>query len=118
MFSIGFFELCIIAVVALVFIGPKKLPELMQQAGRFFVQARRLSNEMRSAMDTVIQDAEKDIDQQEYEKARNKSLREPIEQTLDTPPRTATQASSHSELTQDETAPSELDTGMRQFPRG
>ena len=50
MFGIGFFELCIIAVVALLFVGPKKLPHLMSQMGQFFVQIKRTSNEMRDAL--------------------------------------------------------------------
>ena len=66
MFGIGFFELCIIAVVALVFVGPKRLPDLMKQVGKFFVQARRVSNEVRSTFDTVVRDAEDDIRRQEY----------------------------------------------------
>lgn len=67
MFGIGFFELCIIAIVALVFIGPKKLPEFMRQAGKFFVQMRRMSNEVRSTFDTVVSEAEEEIRKEELE---------------------------------------------------
>lgn len=34
MFGISFFEMLIIAVVALIFIGPERLPELAQQIGK------------------------------------------------------------------------------------
>lgn len=68
MFSIGFFEVCVIAVGILIFVGPKRLPELMRQAGRFFVQARRMTNEVRSGMETVIQDAEMDMLKKEAQK--------------------------------------------------
>ena len=67
MFGIGFSEILLIAVVALIFIGPKKLPEFMRQAGRFFVQMRRTANEVRSTFDQVIQDAENEIRKEEAE---------------------------------------------------
>lgn len=83
MFGIGFYELLVVAVVALVFVGPKRLPELMQKAGKFFVQARRMTTDVRSTIDSVIRDAEKELHQEELEKvkkmledAKNKTLEE------------------------------------------
>lgn len=67
MFGIGFFELLVIAVVALVFVGPKKLPDFMKTAGRFFVQMRRTANDVRSTFDQVVQDAENEIRREEAE---------------------------------------------------
>ena len=51
LFGIGFFELCIIAVVALIFVGPNKLPELFRDMGKFFVTMRRASNEIRHSIE-------------------------------------------------------------------
>lgn len=65
MFGIGFFELCVIAIAALVVVGPQKLPELMKQFGRFFVQIRRASNDVRSTFDTIVHDAENEIRKEE-----------------------------------------------------
>ena len=62
MFGIGFMELCIICVVALIFIGPQKLPSLMVDLGKFFVQFRRMSNEVKSNFDDAISEAEKEIE--------------------------------------------------------
>lgn len=67
MFGIGFVELCVIIVVALVFVGPKKLPELMRQAGKFFVQVRRMTSDVKSTMDEVIHEAEQEIRKEERE---------------------------------------------------
>ena len=61
MFGIGFFELVIIAIVALIFVGPKKLPDFMKSAGKFFVQMRRTANDVRSTFDQVVRDAEDEI---------------------------------------------------------
>jgi sec-independent protein translocase protein TatB len=70
MFGIGFSELVIIVIVAVVFIGPNKLPEVMKQLGRFFVHARRMSNDVRSTFETVIQQAEKEIHLENLEKIK------------------------------------------------
>ena len=67
MFGIGFVELCVIIVVALVFVGPKKLPDLMKQAGKFFVQVRRMTTDVKSTMDEVIHEAEREIRREEKE---------------------------------------------------
>ncbi len=40
MFDIGFWELVIIALVALVIIGPERLPEFARDAGRLLRKAR------------------------------------------------------------------------------
>lgn len=61
MFGIGFLEICLIAVVALVLIGPQKLPQLMVELGKFFVQIRRMSNEVKSSMDQVVKEADLDL---------------------------------------------------------
>ena len=65
MFGLGFFEIVIIAVAALVLVGPKKLPDLMRQAGKLFVQVRRTTNDVRSTIDQVIKEAEDDLRQKE-----------------------------------------------------
>lgn len=65
MFGIGFLELVFIAVAVLLVVGPKKLPDVMKQAGRFFVQIRRTTNDVRSTFDTVIREAEDEIRREE-----------------------------------------------------
>lgn len=70
MFGIGFFEAVIIGIVALVFVGPKRLPEVARQLGRFFVQIRRATTDVRQTVDTVIRDAEAEIVKEERDKIR------------------------------------------------
>lgn len=41
MFDIGFWELAIISIVALLIVGPEKLPHLVRDAGRWIRAARR-----------------------------------------------------------------------------
>ncbi len=71
MFGIGFSELIVIAIVALVLIGPKRLPEVMQQAGKLFVHLRRTANEVKSGFDQVVRDAEDEIRREEAERIHN-----------------------------------------------
>lgn len=65
MFGIGFFELVLIAVAVLVFVGPQKMPEVMRQAGKLFVQFRRTANDVRGTFDQVIREAEDELRREE-----------------------------------------------------
>jgi len=47
MFGIGMTELLVILAVALIVIGPKKLPELARSLGKGLAEFRRASTEMR-----------------------------------------------------------------------
>ena len=68
MFDVGFWELLIIAVVALLVLGPERLPEVAKQAAFFVRKARqgmyRLRNEMKSEMNgTPFADLQKAKDE-------------------------------------------------------
>ncbi|GIV98338.1 MAG: sec-independent protein translocase protein TatB [Herpetosiphonaceae bacterium] len=47
-FGIGPFELLIILIIALIVVGPERLPELMQMAGSWVRRMRRMVESMRS----------------------------------------------------------------------
>src|SRR5204863_162337 len=59
-FDIGWSELLVIGVVALVFIGPKDLPRALRVAGYWFRKARTLSREFQNSVDQMIREAELD----------------------------------------------------------
>jgi len=51
MFGIGFPELLLIAVIALVVIGPKRLPDLTKALGRGFAEFRRATDELKQSFE-------------------------------------------------------------------
>lgn len=54
MFDIGFQEMLVIGVLALLVFGPGKLPELGRMIGRFLREFRRASDEFRSTVETNL----------------------------------------------------------------
>jgi sec-independent protein translocase protein TatB len=58
MFDIGYSELLLIAVVALVVIGPKDLPRVMRTVGQWVGRARGMARHFRSGIDTMMREAE------------------------------------------------------------
>ncbi len=72
MFGLGLIEICIIAVVALVFIGPQKLPGVITQIARFFVQMKRVANDVKSTFDSAIDDAQSEVDSLPRDKTKTK----------------------------------------------
>lgn len=73
MLDIGASELLLIAVVAIVAIGPKDLPLALRTAGRWIGKMRRMSNHFRAGIDTMIREAEMEEMEKEW-RARNAAI--------------------------------------------
>lgn len=58
MFDIGWTELVVIAVVAIVVIGPKDLPRAMRTVGQFTGKLRRMAREFQGQFNEAIREAE------------------------------------------------------------
>jgi len=58
MFDIGFWELTTIAVIALLVIGPDKLPGVARTAGKWVGRARRFVGDVKSDIDREIKQEE------------------------------------------------------------
>ncbi|MEO7189654.1 MAG: twin-arginine translocase TatA/TatE family subunit [Vicinamibacterales bacterium] len=56
---LGFPELVIIFIVALIVFGPRKLPELGRSLGKGLSEFKRASNELRSTLDEEIRSEER-----------------------------------------------------------
>ena len=83
LFDIGWPEVLLIGVIALVVIGPKDLPRAMRVAGFWMRKARTLSREFQSSIDQMIREAELDEVRQELKKATEFDLEKEIKQPVD-----------------------------------
>ncbi len=84
MFGIGSTELLIIVVVALIVIGPQKLPQMMRSLGKGMAEFKRMSSSVTETLDKEIKDAEKGLKEQELKErlAKEKAAREKAEAVL------------------------------------
>jgi sec-independent protein translocase protein TatA len=57
--SLGFPELLVIFVIALIVFGPRKLPELGRSLGKSIAEFKRASNELRNTLDEEIRSEER-----------------------------------------------------------
>ena len=67
MFDVGFFELVIIGIVALLVFGPQRLPELARTAGRWMSRARNMVWAVRREVErefnaTELRESTRDLD--------------------------------------------------------
>src|SRR3954449_4667559 len=83
LFDIGWPELLLVGVVALVVIGPKDLPRALRVAGFWVRKARTLSREFQSSVDQMIREAELDEIRQDLKKATEFDIEKEIKQTVD-----------------------------------
>lgn len=60
MFGIGTTELMVILVVALLVLGPKKLPQVARSLGKAFGEFRRVSTDVKRTIDTEVDRLEKE----------------------------------------------------------
>ena len=62
MFCIGFSEIIIIAIIALVVLGPDKLPGMAAKAGRMFWEVRRAWDDVADTVRTEMMTVQKPLD--------------------------------------------------------
>lgn len=58
MFDVAPTELLLVAIVALVVIGPKDLPRVLRVIGQWVGKARRIAGQFRSGFDEMIRESE------------------------------------------------------------
>ena len=84
MFDIGWDEMALVAVVALIVIGPKDLPVVLRQIGRWTRKARELAGEFQRGVDDMVRESELAELKTQVEKAADpNALRREIEKTID-----------------------------------
>ena len=76
MFDIAPTELLIVAIVALVVIGPKDLPKVMRTVGYWVGRARGMARHFRSGIDTMIREAELEEMEKQWREENERIMRE------------------------------------------
>lgn len=76
MFDIGYSELLLIAVVALIVIGPKDLPKVMRTVGHWVGRARGMARHFRSGVDAMMREAELEEMEKKWREENERILRD------------------------------------------
>ena len=74
--SLGPLEIMLVLALALVFLGPEKLPEVARQVGKFVGQIRRTTDELKRTLDAEIRDEERHRRLAEYRERQAKAVAE------------------------------------------
>jgi sec-independent protein translocase protein TatB len=83
MFDIGWSEMLVIALVALVVLGPKELPGALKTFAYWMKQARKLAREFQSGIDDIVREAELDEAKKAIQSATSMNIGREIEKTVD-----------------------------------
>src|SRR3546814_11765335 len=76
MFDIAPTELLIVALVALVVIGPKDLPRVMRTVGHWVGKAKGMARHFRSGLDTMMREAELEEMEKTWKEENERVMRE------------------------------------------
>lgn len=68
MFGIGFPELVVIVVLALLVLGPQRLPELARAIGRGMAELKRATQDLKDEMDEEVRKMDEAIEPGSHEK--------------------------------------------------
>ena len=108
MFGIDASELLVVAVIALLFIGPKELPKTMMTVGRWIGQVRGYARHFTAGVENVIREAELEEMERKWREENERIMAEhPM-----IPPEAAANAQASLQLEQ----PPELPPEKRELP--
>ncbi len=83
MLEIGWSELLLLAVVAIVVVGPKELPAMMRAFGKTIGGMKRTANEFRAQFDEAVRQSELDSLRAEVESVRRLDPAAPIRTAIE-----------------------------------
>jgi sec-independent protein translocase protein TatB len=81
--DIGWSEMAVILMVALIVIGPKDLPRVARQVGKWTAKARGMAREFQRSLDDMAREAELQDLKAEMDKLSRTDIRSEIEKTVD-----------------------------------
>jgi len=83
MFDIGWSEIAIIAMIALVVIGPKDLPKVLKTIGQWVGKARAITREFQKGVEDVIKESELDEVRDQINSVKDFSIEDQVKETVD-----------------------------------
>ena len=83
MFDIGWSEMAVILMVALIVIGPKDLPRVARTIGKWTGKARGMAREFQRSLDDMAREAELQDIKAEIDKLSRVDVRHRLEETID-----------------------------------
>ena len=83
MFDIGWSEIFVVVVLAIIVIGPKDLPRVMRTAGRWVRKARLMASEFQEQLERMAQEAEIDEVKKSIHHISNFDIKTAVEKTVD-----------------------------------
>jgi len=105
MFGIGFTELMLIAIVAILFLGPDKLPQTLVDIAKFFKSVKRTINDAKNSFEEEIRVADLKKEALEYKAKLEETTSElqgfrnfDLDELLENESKAKTKAQKHDEL--------------------
>ncbi len=83
MFDIGWSEMMVVAMLALIIIGPKDLPRLMRSVAHWVRKAQSLAREFQSGLDEMVREADLDDAKKMVDAGRSLNVNKIVEDTID-----------------------------------
>lgn len=83
MFDLGWSEMGVVAVVALIVLGPKELPNALRTVTQLMKSARKLANEFQSGVNEIVREADLEDARQLAQGISRGSISKAIEKVVD-----------------------------------
>jgi len=83
MFDIGWTEITVILVVAIIVIGPKDLPKVLRTVGQWVAKAKAMTRDFRSHVDEMIRETEIDEVKKQIDSIDKFDANSTLENTID-----------------------------------
>jgi sec-independent protein translocase protein TatB len=83
MLDIGWTEMLVIGVAALILLGPKELPNALRIGAQWMRQARRLAREFQGGIDEIVREAELDEARRTLQSVTRGGIAREIEKAVD-----------------------------------
>ena len=83
MFDIGWSEMAVVALIALIVMGPKELPKAMRSLAKWTRKARSMAREFQSGIDDMVREVDLEDARKAVESAKSFDVGKSVEETID-----------------------------------